>query len=1243
MCKMKQQRYFKFLKWGKSTSFKKTFFCEFFCCITLLFSSLYAQKTEIKFPPPQIVLLDTCAKPQVTVLKKNQLPKKSISEYVKKNIPFNSIGNLTNYSTEQGLALSGISCGFQDKKGNLWFGTYGGGISCYDGNSFTNYSINNGLQNNVIRFIEEDDWGNLWFAGEMGVDVYNGTAFSSFEYSKKKNITCIRKDKKGTFWLVFGNKVYYFTPSKDGKSSGIHLKEFVIPSNFLFLKISGLFIDSKGIIWFGTENQGLLAYGGPTTETDSTKFEFYTAEADFLNGHILSIIEDNYHNIWFASHKGLFRFNGKTFKKFTTKQGLPDNTVLTAIKDKKGNLWIGTNNGVSFLSKNLTNTDTPTFKDIAITQDGGTNIVLSITEDTNENLWFGTYGAGVIKYNGDNTNAYSSDKRLLNNNVRSIAEDKDGALWLGSNSGDISYFDGKLFSTFKLNPKFPANIVLAITKDRANNLWFGTFELGAVKFDQKKFTFYSKSNGLNSNAVRCITEDKQGNLWFGTFGGGVSCYNPNVKDGLITNYTTKQGLANNNLRNILEDKNGVLWLGTENGISRFDGKSFTNYTTANGLIDNYIKSMVEDKFGNIWVGTANGISCLNINTSSNLEVRFTNFTSEQGLADNTTYALQIAPAPRTNGKQNALYIGTNQGYSVLTGFKTPNGKLLSFENPELNVANPDFINYTPIWEYYNVKNGYPIKDLNTNAMCLAKIGFLSADGKSREGANVIWGGCGDDKVVRFDPAAIHYNSKAPLVILKSLKINEEKVVWHNLAQNKVKPSTEDSLAILNEELLTFDKPLSEETRTSMKKKFANITFSGIAKWHPIPETLTLPYKFNKITFDFVAIETDKNFLVRYQYILDGNDSEWSPITDKTAVTYGNLHEGTYTFKLKACSPNGIWSEPISYTFKVLPPWWRTWWMYLIYVIALIAAITRFIKWREQNFKNEKLLLEKKVEDATQQIREEKEKIEHANELISEQKKEVEEKNKDILDSIHYAKRIQDALLKAEEHVSMHLPEHFILFLPKDIVSGDFYWATEKNEYWYIAAVDCTGHGVPGAFMSMLGMSFLNDIVSEPNPFTPAEILNQLRVKVINELRQTGESGGNKDGMDISLVRIDLKTKAIQWAGANNAINIIQNGNLLEVKANKQPIGYHPEQIPFTNHSISVQPGDSIYIYTDGYADQFGGPKGKKFKYKQLEDLLLANSHLPMVQQKELLKTSFLSWKANLEQVDDVCVIGIKIQ
>jgi len=283
-------------------------------------------------------------------------------------------------------------------------------------------------------------------------------------------------------------------------------------------------------------------------------------------------------------------------------------------------------------------------------------------------------------------------------------------------------------------------------------------------------------------------------------------------------------------------------------------------------------------------------------------------------------------------------------------------------------------------------------------------------------------------------------------------------------------------------------------------------------------------------------------------------------------------------------------------------------------------------------------------------RKQKQIIEQKNNETLLQKKIIEEKNKDITDSIHYAKRIQSALIREEEHVSVHLPEHFILFLPKDIVSGDFYWGSEKNEFWYFAVADCTGHGVPGAIMSMLGITFLNDIVQAEKLLNPAEILNNLRDRVVAELRQMDESIGNKDGMDISLGRLNLKTLELHWAGANNSLFIINAGTksveampeIEEIKADKQPIGYYPGAKPFTNHVVRLKKGDCIYLYSDGYADQFGGPEGKKFKKKQLALHLVKDYTLPMKQQKQLFKKYFNDWKGSMEQVDDVCVFGIRV-
>ncbi len=269
----------------------------------------------------------------------------------------------------------------------------------------------------------------------------------------------------------------------------------------------------------------------------------------------------------------------------------------------------------------------------------------------------------------------------------------------------------------------------------------------------------------------------------------------------------------------------------------------------------------------------------------------------------------------------------------------------------------------------------------------------------------------------------------------------------------------------------------------------------------------------------------------------------------------------------------------------------------------------------------------------------------AKRIIEKQKELVEEKQKEILDSIRYAKRIQDAVLKEQEHISTHLPSHFVLFQPKDIVSGDFYWSIEKDTYWYVAAADCTGHGVPGAFLTILGTSFLNELNATETILTPAEILDKLRYRIIAELSITNkETNETRDGMDISLARLNLKTNELMWAGANNPLWILNKdkNELREISSHKQPIGFYPTLTPYPNHIFQLNKGDTFYLFTDGYADQFGGDKGKKFKYKRLQDLLLNIKEEVLEKQKEILFKTFIDWKGFFEQTDDICIIGIKV-
>ncbi len=288
------------------------------------------------------------------------------------------------------------------------------------------------------------------------------------------------------------------------------------------------------------------------------------------------------------------------------------------------------------------------------------------------------------------------------------------------------------------------------------------------------------------------------------------------------------------------------------------------------------------------------------------------------------------------------------------------------------------------------------------------------------------------------------------------------------------------------------------------------------------------------------------------------------------------------------------------------------------------------------------------------------KLHSLNTEIYKQKNQLLEKNLAITDSIQYARRIQTALLTSEEYIKKHLVDFFILNIPKDIVSGDFYWAYAENDKMYFMCADCTGHGVPGAFMSLLGINFLNEIVIEKKIVSPDLVLNELRTEIIQSLNKQG-SEETKDGMDCAICAIDLKSIEVKVAAANNTVWIVrppispmqsdENGILklapgfkfTEIAPDKMPVGMSPkDDTSFTLKNYNLKKGDCIYMFSDGFVDQFGGPKGKKMKYKILKEAILRNCHLPMREQKQVLQNCFTDWKASFEQVDDVLVVGIKV-
>ncbi|MFC2090295.1 PP2C family protein-serine/threonine phosphatase [Bacteroidota bacterium] len=261
--------------------------------------------------------------------------------------------------------------------------------------------------------------------------------------------------------------------------------------------------------------------------------------------------------------------------------------------------------------------------------------------------------------------------------------------------------------------------------------------------------------------------------------------------------------------------------------------------------------------------------------------------------------------------------------------------------------------------------------------------------------------------------------------------------------------------------------------------------------------------------------------------------------------------------------------------------------------------------------------------------------------IRAQKEQIEKQNKEIKYSFDYAKRIQSTVLPSHDVFENLFAEHFIFFKPRDIVSGDFYWISKKENRIYITASDCTGHGVPGSLMSMLGITMLHEIVNEKDFSRSDEILNELRINIARTLKQEGKPGEQKDGIDMVLLIYDRATGKLEFSGANNPMYIIRDREMIEYKGNNMPVAYYDNMTTFTRHTIQLRKGDRIYLFSDGFPDQFGGPDGKKFKYQPFKDLLLEVHERPMSEQRNILNMVFDEWKGKLDQIDDVLVMGLR--
>jgi serine phosphatase RsbU (regulator of sigma subunit) len=413
------------------------------------------------------------------------------------------------------------------------------------------------------------------------------------------------------------------------------------------------------------------------------------------------------------------------------------------------------------------------------------------------------------------------------------------------------------------------------------------------------------------------------------------------------------------------------------------------------------------------------------------------------------------------------------------------------------------------------------------------------------------------------------------------------------------------------------------------------------------------YNENHLTFHYTALWFKSPNSLKYRYKLEGFDIDWNAQTNLKRVTYSNLPPGDYTFRVQVHYSGGTWTgSPSSrFSFTITPPFWKRAWFIIAMVLLGLTGIFTFIRVRLRNLERAKELLEEEVRKRTleiqkqkDQIQKQKDEIEAQRDFVVEQRDKIEKQNEDITASIHYASKIQNAVLPPESIFKKELGDNFIFYRPKDIVSGDFYYLNQAGDKLIVAAADCTGHGVPGAFMSMLGISSLNRIISQlPKNANAGKILTALREEIKHALRQTGKEGEAKDGMDMSLCVIDRKQKFLDFAGAYNSLLISRKDEMIRHKGDRMPIGIHlKEKDFFTNKTIEVQDGDMLYLFTDGFQDQVGGEQKHKYMVKPLNQFLHGISGKPAQEQKILVQEEFDHWKGDLPQIDDVLVMGFRV-
>lgn len=1212
----------------------------------------------------------------------------------------NTEAEFSHLSMKDGLSMNPVMAISQDINGYLWFGTQEG-LNKYDGTKITvfkNDHSGNSLTDNFITSLVCDSIGRLWIGTLNGGLCYfdqsrnkfysvplAGNCHKVFYLYLKKSVlfvctnngvsTVDLKDIREKFLPEFkdlqktllGKNVlsFLYTPKEGywaGTTEGL-FKFGTTPYTLFTASNSGtslsnntiisLYIDKNGNIWAGSL-KGLNLYN--PSKNNFTQFYFdnsalnknnngvftsYGIINNYTGNTIRSIIQDKYNRIWIGTDMELVLVDPITlsYKKFRkdiiNPKGINDHFIRCLFIDNSENLWIGT------LGSGLNKTDLKQKKfllyqkEISNPHSLSENYVRAITEDNTRTVWVGTLVAGLHSFN-PRTNKFNlipvdfeqKGKGPNDNNVWSLLF-ANKKLYIGTNKGlnvlDLKTGKYSYFIHSADNTSISDNIVRSIYQDSKSRVWIGT-ENGFNYFDETtgKFkTFYfteGSKNCISDNTVWKIIEDKNKNLWIAT-SNGLNMFSPETEKfiSFFNNPKRPGTLSNNGVRTLFKDKKNQLWIGTQDGLCLFNEAtgSFKVYNESKGLPNSFIYSIEEDKRGNLWISTNKGLFSMNTEKDS-----INIFSVYDGLQDyefntNASYKTKIGemyfggpsgmnrfnpeainfskvnPSIQiTNisvlGKEYALNEIANENYHLYLNYDQ---NILQITFSSLDYTNPERNKYSFILEGF--KNEWtaasPIHlttytNLDPGEYCF-KVKGTNSDGLWSTNSAFLY-------ITIAPPFWLTWWFKTSAILLLLIAVYAAYKIRIKSLQREKK--------VLEEKVLEKTKDLLEE-----KNKIE-----------------TINRELDKLSI--VARETDNAILIAdasgvIEWMNEGFKRMFGESAGLIDFIGKKINETSSNPKINSYLTNAI-EQKISVTYDTK---------------IVSENKTLFIQSTLTPIFNDNGVLQKIVIIDTEITK------------LKETEEQLTEQNNQVRDSINYALRIQQSILPGTEKLNTLFAEHFILYKPKDIVSGDFYFAEQikdnnKNLFSSFAVGDCTGHGVPGAFMSLIGVNIIKQSLTESFVNSPADALDYLNDKIIATLNKGNDGAPIRDGMDLVFLVHDKNAKKVYYAAANNSILLVRNNEIIECDYDKQPVGYYEYRKPFVNHSIDVIEGDILYLFTDGYPDQFGGPKGKKLKYAKLKELLLKNSALSMSEQKQHLLDYFNEWKGDNEQIDDVCVAGIKL-